>query len=62
MIDIEDIGLSVRAYNRLKRAGINTLEEVAKLNLEELKNIRNFGKKTVDEVVRVLEKHNLKLE
>jgi DNA-directed RNA polymerase subunit alpha len=47
---IEDLDLSVRSYNCLKREGINTVSELVALSETQLMNIRNFGQKSVDEV------------
>jgi DNA-directed RNA polymerase subunit alpha len=47
---IEDLDLTVRAYNCLKREGINTVSELIALSEDQLMNIRNFGSKSVDEV------------
>ena len=47
---IEDLELSVRSYNCLKREGINTVSELVALSETQLMNIRNFGQKSVDEV------------
>ncbi len=47
---IEDLDLSVRSYNCLKREGINTVAELVALSETQLMNIRNFGQKSVDEV------------
>ena len=47
---IEDLDLSVRSYNCLKREGINTVHELVALSETQLMNIRNFGQKSVDEV------------
>ena len=49
-IPIEDMDLSVRSYNCLKREGINTVSELLALSEHQLMNIRNFGQKSVDEV------------
>ena len=49
---IEDLDLSVRSYNCLKREGINTVSELVALSETQLMNIRNFGQKSVDEVQR----------
>ena len=53
---IEEIPISVRAYNCLKRAQINTISDLANYSREELLEIKNFGKKSVDEVMCALEK------
>lgn len=47
---IEDLDLTVRSYNCLKREGINTVSELINLSEDQLMNIRNFGSKSVDEV------------
>ena len=49
-IPVEDMDLSVRSYNCLKREGINTVSELVALSEHQLMNIRNFGQKSVDEV------------
>ncbi|MFA6989235.1 MAG: DNA-directed RNA polymerase subunit alpha [Candidatus Gastranaerophilaceae bacterium] len=53
-ITIEDLELSVRAYNCLKRASINSLSELLKKSEHDLLNIKNFGKKSSDEVIEKL--------
>ena len=47
---IEDLDLTVRSYNCLKREGINNVGELINLTEDQLMNIRNFGSKSVDEV------------
>ena len=47
---IEELELTVRSYNCLKREGINTVSELTNLTEDQLMNIRNFGSKSVDEV------------
>ena len=49
-ITIEELDLSVRSYNCLKRAGINTVEELIKRNEEEMMKVRNLGRKSLEEV------------
>ena len=53
-LSIEELELSVRAYNCLKRANINSLGELLSLSYNELMNIKNFGKKSADEVLERL--------
>jgi DNA-directed RNA polymerase subunit alpha len=53
-ITIEELDLSVRSYNCLKRAGINTVEELIKRNEEEMMKVRNLGRKTLEEVEQKL--------
>ena len=47
---IEELDLSVRSFNCLKRAGINTVEELVKKTEEDMMKVRNLGKKSLDEV------------
>ena len=51
-IKIEDTGISVRTYNALKRAGLNTIGDVIQKTDEELREIRNLGAKSLAEVKR----------
>lgn len=60
-ISIEELELSVRAYNCLKRANINSLGELLKLTYDDLMNIKNFGKKSADEVIERLRQFGLGL-
>lgn len=50
-IPIEELLLSARAYNGLKRAQINYVGDLIKYSLDDLKEIKNFGQKSIDEVV-----------
>src|SRR6187401_1024147 len=59
---IEDLDLSVRSYNCLKREGINTVSELAALSETQLMNIRNFGQKSIDEVKAKLHEMCLSLK
>ena len=52
---IEELDLSVRAYNCLKRAGINTIGELVQRNQEDMMKVRNLGKKSLEEVEQKLE-------
>ncbi len=52
---IEELDLSVRSYNCLKRAGINTVGELVKKTEEEMMKVRNLGKKSLEEVDQKLE-------
>ncbi|MEG1559794.1 MAG: DNA-directed RNA polymerase subunit alpha [Clostridia bacterium] len=47
---IEELDLSVRSFNCLKRAGINTVDELAKKNEDEMMKVRNLGRKSLEEV------------
>ena len=52
---IEELDLSVRAYNCLKRAGINNVAELVQRNQEDMMKVRNLGKKSLEEVEQKLE-------
>ena len=47
---IEELDLSVRSFNCLKRAGINTVDDLINKSEEEMMKVRNLGKKSFDEV------------
>ena len=50
-MNIEELQLSVRSFNALKRAHINTVEQLKKMSAYELSRIRNIGKTCVDEIL-----------
>jgi DNA-directed RNA polymerase subunit alpha len=52
---IEELDLSVRSYNCLKRAGINTVSELVRKTEDEMMKVRNLGKKSLEEVEQKLE-------
>lgn len=52
---IEELDLSVRSFNCLKRAGINTVEDLISKTEEDMMKVRNLGRKSLDEVVAKLE-------
>ena len=52
---IEELDLSVRSFNCLKRAGINTVEDLINKSEEDMMKVRNLGRKSLDEVVAKLE-------
>ena len=58
---IEELELSVRAFNCLKRAAINTVEELTQRSEEDMMKVRNLGKKSLDEVKHKLEELGLSL-
>lgn len=60
-MSIEDLDLSVRSYNCLKRAGINTVEDLTKKTEDDMLKVRNLGKKSLDEVIKKLEDLGLSL-
>ena len=57
---IEELELSVRSYNCLKRAGITTVQDLANKSEADMMKVRNLGKKSLDEVINKL--HSLDLE
>lgn len=59
---IEELDLSVRAYNCLKRAGINTVAELVQRNQEDMMKVRNLGKKSLEEVEQKLTALGLNLK
>ncbi len=58
---IEDMDLSVRSYNCLKRANIHTVEDLTKKTEDDMLKVRNLGKKSLDEVIFKLNSYGLKL-
>ena len=58
---IEELDLSVRSYNCLKRAGINTVQELAGKSMDDMMKVRNLGKKSLEEVERKLNELGLNL-
>ena len=60
-MNIEDLDLSVRSYNCLKRAGINTVEELVQRDEDEMMKVRNLGRKSLEEVQQKLAQFGLTL-
>ena len=58
---IEELDLSVRSFNCLKRAGINTVEDLISKTEEDMMRVRNLGRKSLEEVVEKLESLGYKL-
>ena len=58
---IEELDLSVRSYNCLKRAGVNTVEDLAGKTEEDMMRVRNLGKKSLEEVLNKMESLGLNL-
>ena len=59
---IEELDLSVISFNCLKRAGINTVEELTQRTEEDMMKVRNLGKKSLEEVQQKLEALGLSLK
>ena len=60
-IPVETLNLSVRSFNCLKRAGISKVSELLDLTEDEIMKMRNFGKKSLDEIKQVLSERGLSL-
>lgn len=60
-MNIEDMDLSVRSYNCLKRAGIHTVEDLTKRSEDDMLKVRNLGRKSLDEVINKLQSYGLDL-
>lgn len=61
-MNIEELDLSVRSYNCLKRAGVNTVEDLVCKSEDEMMKVRNLGKKSLEEVLQKLESMGLNLK
>jgi len=61
-MSIDDMDLSVRSYNCLKRAGIQTVEDLTRRTEEDMLKVRNLGRKSLDEVIAKLESYGLSLK
>ncbi len=59
---VEELDLSVRSYNCLKRAAINTVEELTQKTEDDMMKVRNLGKKSLEEVQRKLAELGLSLK
>lgn len=60
-MNIEDLDLSVRSYNCLKRANINTIDDLTKKSREDMIKVRNMGSKSIEEVINKLAAMGLSL-
>jgi len=60
-MNIDELELSVRSYNCLKRAGINTVEELTNRTAEDMMKVRNLGRKSLEEVLGKLKELGLEL-
>ena len=57
---VEELDLSLRSFNCLKRSNLNTVRDIVSKDVEELKKIKNFGKKSVQEVIDKIHELGLK--
>lgn len=60
-MNIDELELSVRSYNCLKRAGINTVQELCNKTPDDMMKVRNLGRKSLEEVLAKLKEMNLSL-
>ena len=60
-LPIEEMDLSVRSYNCLKRAGINNVEDLTRKSRGDMLKVKNLGIKSIDEVIAKLESYGLSL-
>jgi DNA-directed RNA polymerase subunit alpha len=60
-MSIEELELSVRSFNCLKRAGINTVKELTNRTSEDMMKVRNLGRKSLEEVLGKLKELGLSL-
>ena len=60
-MNIEDMDLSVRSYNCLKRANIHTVDDLTKKTVDDMSKVRNLGRKSLDEVIAKLNSYGLSL-
>ena len=58
---IEELDMSVRSFNCLKRAGIDTVEDLINRTEEDMMKVRNLGKKSLEEVIQKLQSLGLSL-
>ena len=61
-MSIEELDLSVRSYNCLKRASINTVEDLANKSEEDMMKVRNLGRKSLEEVLKKMADLGLSLQ
>lgn len=60
-VTIDELELSVRSYNCLKRAGINTVRDLTSKSEDDMMKVRNLGRKSLDEVIEKLSSMGLGL-
>ena len=61
-IQISSLDLSTRPYKGLQRAGFKTLDELAKISYDELENLKNLGRKSVEEIIAKLAEYDITLK
>ena len=58
-MDIIELDLSVRAYNCLKHHGINTVEQLCKMSMDDMIRVRNLGRRSLEEILIRMKERNL---
>lgn len=61
-VGIDEMDLSVRAYNCLRRAGIDTLADLRKMNREDLMKVRNMGRKSLEDIITKAKEYGITIE
>lgn len=61
-VGIDEMDLSVRAYNCLRRAGIDTLADLQKMTREDLMKVRNMGRKSLEEIITKAKEYGVTIE
>jgi hypothetical protein len=61
-MNLDDLELSVRAYNCLKRAGINTVEELCNRTMDDMMRVRNLGIRCLKEIIEIMKTNGLKFK
>ena len=61
-MSIEELDLSVRSFNSLKRANINTVAELTEKSEDDMLKVRNLGRKSLEEVINKLAEYGLSLK
>ena len=59
-MNLNELELSVRAYSCLKRAGINTVEDLCSITAKDMLRVRNLGRKCLEQVIQVMKDNGLK--
>ncbi len=61
-VPIEELDLSVRAYNALKNEGLNNIQDLMEKTKDQITKIKNLGKKSITEIINTVHKHGFKLK
>lgn len=61
-ITLEELDISVRAYNCLKRHGVSTVGDLSKMTKEDLLKVRNLGQRNYDEIIQKLNNIGIYIE